>query len=99
MLCQVRSHDSYCTNECMPNHGWNCWEHAANRNRNTTCRDCGDVVSLYMVHDHIWEALVPEDPHDMSFWVCHECLGIRMGEPITTEHLNDAMCNDDWKTL
>lgn len=75
------------------------WERRSDINKHITCRDCGDLVQLYMVKDELWEQAVPDDPHDMSIWICMPCLADRLGRPITVFDLNDAPCNEDWTTL
>lgn len=69
----------------------------------THCRDCGieclpdtppgfEDWHQYMVHNDVWAAA--SMPRVAGGWLCVSCLQQRLGRPLTSDDLTDAMIND-----
>lgn len=60
------------------------------------CLDCkvhtGKIGNYYMVHDSLWESVVPEG----DGMLCFNCLAKRTGRDITVADLTDAPVNWKW---
>ena len=52
------------------------------------CRESGDSISYYMVHDVLWEA-----HGNGEGFLCLDCLSARMGRRVVLADLTDAPIN------
>ena len=66
----------------------------------TLCTACNTVVldadgfgEWYMVTDDIWNGAMPDDPGDMTLFLCIGCLEQRLGRRLTSADFTDAPLN------
>ena len=64
------------------------------------CLDCSAVVldedgggEWFMVDDDVWNAVMPDDPGDMTWFLCIGCLEQRLGRQLTSADFTDAIAN------
>jgi hypothetical protein len=72
----------------------------SDEDKRTYCTACGECVldedgagEWYMVTADVWEAVMPNDPGDMTLFLCVECLEERLGRRLTSGDFTDAVVN------